>query len=155
MSENMSRAMVVDTFSLNGRCSSLDVFGVMCGGCVSKLLSFTIESCSGILGVCVFEFLRLNACHLVAVLLWEDFTVLDRLNGGMEMILMNLPVYCGGDVLMSKGLDLFVLDGGGLALIHSGVVMPCPTDKLGHGGLGFVHVDCNKCVVVIGDVQLG
>jgi hypothetical protein len=92
----------------------------------------------------MFKFLVLHACHLMAVLLWENFTVLDRLNGSVIVILMHLSVYGGGDVLMSGRLDLFMLDSGYLSLIHTGIVMAGSSNELGDGRSSFLHIVCSS-----------
>jgi hypothetical protein len=91
----------------------------------------------------MFKLLVLHACHLMAMLLWENFTVLDRLNGGVIVILMHLSVYGCGDVLMSGRLDLFALDSGCLSLIHTGIVMAGTSNELGDGRSSFLHNFCS------------
>ena len=55
--------------------------------------SFTFEFPSCLRGVIMLEVLVPHWGHLVTVLLWESFLVLDRLDGCVVMVLVDLPVY--------------------------------------------------------------
>jgi hypothetical protein len=131
--------MMMNAFALDCGCDSLGSFGVVCGRGVFELSCLTVKSCSDVLRIGMFEFFMLHTCHLVAMLLRKNFTVLDRLDGGVEMILINLPIYCGGDILMSHGLDLFVLDSWSLPFVNGRVMMTTSTDEFGYRSFGFIH----------------
>jgi hypothetical protein len=117
------------------------VFGVMSGRSISELLCFLIESCFDVSRVGMFEFFVLDTCHLMFVLLRKDFAVLDRLNGGMIVVLVDLAVYRGSDVLVTSWLDFFLLDSWCLPLVDSRIVFAMAADKVGDCGFGFVHGD--------------
>lgn len=55
--------------------------------------SFTFQFLPCLGGIVVLELLVLYRRHLVRVLLWKDFLVLDRLDGGMVVVLVDLAVY--------------------------------------------------------------
>ena len=87
----------------------------------------------------MFELLGLYTRHLVAVLLREDFTILDGLNSCVVVILVDLAFDGCLNFFMSDRLDLFVFDGGSLSLVNSGIVVAMTTDKFGDGCLRSIH----------------
>lgn len=64
-----------------------------------------------------------NGSHLVDVLLWEHFTVLDGLHRGMVVILMDLTVDGGRSLLMAMLGDVLVDYGRGDLLVNGGVIV--------------------------------
>lgn len=137
--------MVVNNLALNGWGYGLSSLGAMCGGGIPELCRFGVESCLDILRFCVFKFLGLYTCHLMAVLLWENFAILDGLNSGVEVLLVDLTLYGGLNFLMSSRLDLFMFDGRSLSLVNGGIVVAMTTDKFGDGCLRSFHDD-SVCV---------
>jgi hypothetical protein len=69
------------------------------------------EAILHMLVVTVINVAVLDTAHLVAVLFWENFAVLDGLDGGVVMVLVNLAVDRCGHILLSSGSDLLVLNG--------------------------------------------
>ena len=59
-----------------------------------QLCSFTFEFLPCLRGVIMLEVLVPHWGHLVIVLLWESFLVLDRLDGCVVLVLVDLPA-CG------------------------------------------------------------
>jgi hypothetical protein len=61
----------------------------------------------------------LNANLVMGVLFWENFAVLDGLNGGVVVVLMNLAVYNCLNILMLCASYSLVLNGGvdGLSML--------------------------------------
>jgi hypothetical protein len=55
--------------------------------------SFTFEFPPCLRCIVVLELSVLYRRHLVTVLLWKNFLVLNRLDGGMVMVLVDLAVY--------------------------------------------------------------
>jgi hypothetical protein len=100
----------------------------------------------------------LNTGHLVGVLLWENLTILDWLDGCVVMILVDLTIDGGllllelstGDTLIGDGwvdglnecqyefdLNIKVM----AYLVDSGVVLSILVEETGNSGLGFIHFD--------------
>ena len=73
--------------------------------------------------VVVFIGAVLNRDHVVVVLLWELCLVVDRLDGSMVVVLVNLLVDRRLDVLVFSAVDGLVSDGRGNLLVDGGVVM--------------------------------
>jgi hypothetical protein len=59
---------------------------------VLELSSFGGKAFLDVAVVSVLDLTVLYSCHVVAVLLWENLTVLDRLNRGVVVVLVNFPV---------------------------------------------------------------
>lgn len=76
-----------------------------------------------IIVVVVFVGTVLNRNHVVVVLLRELCLVVDRLNGRVVVILVNLLVDRRLHVLVFSAVDCLVSDGRGNLLVHGGVVM--------------------------------
>lgn len=53
----------------------------------------------------------LDVAHLVGVLFGEDLAVLDRLDRGVVMVLVDFAVDGGRHILMPSGCDLLFLNG--------------------------------------------
>lgn len=68
-------------------------------------------------------FTVLNGNHVVRMLLGQNLTVLDRLNGCVKMILMNFTVNGSGGFLMTVFGDIFIHDSGSNFLVDSGVMV--------------------------------
>ena len=60
--------------------------------------------------VSVLDVAVLDACHLVAVLLGEDLAILNGLDGGVVVVLMNFAVNGSRHILLSSRCHLLVLD---------------------------------------------
>jgi len=75
----------------SGSCAG-GVPGFVGGGGVSELAGFLLESGSSGISVFVFELLLHHGLHLMAVLFREDLLVLDWLDGGVVVVLMDLAV---------------------------------------------------------------
>lgn len=68
-------------------------------------------------------FTMLNRDHIVGMLLGQDLTVLDRLDGCVIVILMNFTVNGSGGFLMTMFGDVFIHDSGSNFLVDSGVMV--------------------------------
>ena len=68
-------------------------------------------------------FTMLNRDHVVGMLLGQDLTVLDRLDGCVIVILMNFTVNGSGGFLVTVFGDIFIHDGGSNFLVDSGVMV--------------------------------
>ena len=62
--------------------------------------------------VAVLDVAMFDAGHLVSVLFWERLAVLDGLDGGMMVVLMDFSIDGRGGLLVSSGSYSLILDGG-------------------------------------------
>ena len=99
----------------------------------------------------MFELLFLDASHLMNMFLWEDFTVLDGLQSGVVVILMNLSCYRFLFHNLLNRSDHLTYDSRCLSLVDGSIMMASSPDELGDSGFGSVHVDSGIYVVVMGD----
>jgi len=133
--------VVVNVLSSNGSTlngltlSLLDLTsGLELSGLSSKTLLYVV-----VISVC--DFAVLNTGHLVGVLLWENLTILDRLNGGVVMILVDLTIN-GGLLLLELSFNNALMGDGWVdALVDSGVMLSILVEESGNGLLGFIHFD--------------
>ena len=132
--------VMVDMLALDSWCSCCGVSGLVGMGGVLELSSFSFESLTRLVFVAVMEFLVDYWLHLVMMLLGEDFLVLDWLDRGVIVILVDLAVDSFLDFLMSGGLDVLVYDTWGDALGNIGRVASLAS-KACDCGLGFFHVE--------------
>lgn len=65
----------------------------------------------------------LDGGHLVNVLLWENFTVLDRLDRGVVVILVDLTVDGGGGLFVTVLGDILLHYSRGDLLVDGGVIV--------------------------------
>jgi len=84
---------------------------VSCAG-VSEAGSLTFELLFGLTNVVMLELSLLNGAHVVSVLLWEDFLMLDGLDGGVIVVLMDLTVNSFLDFFMTSWLHMLLSDSG-------------------------------------------
>jgi hypothetical protein len=61
--------------------------------------------------VAVLDVAMLDAGHLVGVFFWENLAVLDRLDGGVVVVLVDFSVDRCGGLLLSSGSYMLLLDG--------------------------------------------
>lgn len=90
---------------------------------ILELGSFLSEVVLVLLGIVVLNLAVLDGDDLVVVLLWEDFLVLDGLDGGVEVVLVDFAIESGSNVLVLGLVDGLVGDGGGDGLVDGGVVV--------------------------------
>lgn len=83
----------------------------------------------------------LDGDEVVVMLLGKDLAVLDGLNGGVVVVLVNLTVNGRGYVLMAVRGDGFVGDCWSNGLVDSGVVVTRVLKEVGNSCLCLVHVD--------------
>jgi hypothetical protein len=60
--------------------------------------------------IAVLDVLVLDAGHLVGVLFWKDLAVLDGLDGGVVVVLMDFAVDGRGGLLMARGSYMLLLN---------------------------------------------
>ena len=102
----------------------MDMLSCYCWSGGRGVLSFA--DCAGVLELCflggqtfidvvIVSMLDVSVLHimyLVAVLFWKNFTMLDGLDGGVMMVLMDFTIYGGGGILMLSTGDTLVLNSG-------------------------------------------
>ena len=115
--------VVVDVLTANGGCNRLRVHSLELGTLVSKLGSLSSETLLNLGVVAVLERAVLDGGKVVVVLLRENLTVLDGLDGGVVVVLVNLLVDGGLDLLVLLELMALVGDSRGNLLVDGGVVV--------------------------------
>lgn len=133
--------VVVDVLTANGGSSALAV----CGGIYAALilessLLFNEVPLSAVV-VTVIKLAVLNSAELGSVLLGENLAVMNRLNSAVVVVLVNLLVDGGLDLLVCVGLDDLVLNSRGNSLMDCGVVVSRLGHEVGDSCLGLVHFD--------------
>lgn len=115
--------MVVNVLASNSRCDGVAFTDAAFGAGVLELQTLLLET--GLDGgiVAVVLLALFNGSHLVDVLLWEDFTVLDGLHRGVVVVLVNLTVDGGSSLLMTVLGNIFVDYGRGDLLMNGGVIV--------------------------------
>ena len=111
----------------------------------------------------VLDVAVLDTCYLVGVLFREDLAILNGLNGGVEVVLVNFAVDGRCHILLSGGCDLLVLYSGvdsletvlemhihyeGMTrdyLMNGGIMLSILGHEVTNCCLCFLHVD--YCVV--------
>lgn len=115
--------MVVNVLASNSRCDGVAFTDAAFGAGVLELQTLLLET--GLDGgiVTVVLLALFNGSHLVDVLLWEDFTVLDGLHRGVVVVLVNLTVDGGSSLLMTVLGNILVDYGRGDLLMNGGVIV--------------------------------
>lgn len=139
--------VVVDVLSANSGGNTLAMGGVLDAALVGKTSLVINQSSLGGIGIAMVKLAVLNSTELSSMLLWENLTVMDRLDSAVVVVLVNLLVNGSVDLLMYVRLDDLVLNSGGNCLVDSGVVVTGAAHEVGDRCLGLVHFDC--CVVVV------
>lgn len=99
------------------------------------------EVCLYAFRVAVVKFTVLGGSYVGSVFLWQDFSVLDRLDGAVVVVLVDLFVDGRADFFVLMGLHDFVFDCGGYRLVDCGVVVTGPGREVLDGVLHFLHFD--------------
>ena len=115
--------VVVDVLARNGGRNGLALASAAFGTGVLELETLLFETSldGGIVTVVLLALL--DGGHLVNVFLRENFTVLDRLDRGVVVILVDLTVDGGGGLLMTVLGDVLLDYGRGDLLVHGGVIV--------------------------------
>lgn len=126
---------------------ALDPWSCGCGmsclvgvGGVLELGSLTFEPLTSLMVVAVVEFLADGIFHHMVVLLREDLLILDGLDCGVIVVLMDFSVDSLLHLLMARGPYVLAGDGWGDGLAHIGGVAPL-TREAGNYCSSFLHVD--------------
>jgi hypothetical protein len=115
---------------------------------VTELSLLGREPLLHLVGIVVLEAAVLDGDDVVVVLLGEDLTVLYGLYRGVVVVLVNLLVNGGDDLLTLLTLDGLVLDSWSNFLVNSGVVVTRLAHEVLDGGFGGVHFECGFCWLI-------
>ncbi len=78
---------------------------------VLELRCLRFESLADVIIIAMFNVTVFNATHLVCVRLGQYFFVLDGLDGGVVMVLVDFTIHGCGDIFMACGDNVLMLDG--------------------------------------------
>jgi len=115
--------VVVDVLASNDGCDGVGVLGLVDEALILKELGLLSKTSLNLAAVSVLELAVLNSDDVVDVLLSLDFAVEDGLDGGVVVVLVDLLVDGGSNVLVPGGDDGLVNDGGCDALVDRGVMV--------------------------------
>jgi hypothetical protein len=100
--------VVVDVFTCNVRVGGGCVLSLADGAGVLELGVLRGEPLLDVVVIAVLDVAVLDAAHVVRMLLREDFLVLDGLDGGVVVVLVDLAVNGGGDIFVVGAIDVLV-----------------------------------------------
>jgi hypothetical protein len=132
---------VVDMLAPDGRRYTLAVGGALNSALVLKLSLLLNKIPLGRVVVTVVELAMLYGTKLGLVLLGKNLTVLDGLNSAVVVILVNLLVDGGVDLLMLVRLHSLVNNSGGNSLVDCGVMVTGLVGEVGESCFDLVHFD--------------
>lgn len=110
------------------------MLGVSLHSRVLELSTLSLEASLDVRVITVFEFAVLDGSHVVVVLLWELLGIVDWLDCGVVVVLVDLPVNGSSDILVTVLIDGLVGNCWGSSLVDGGVVVA----GLGHEALNCV-----------------
>ena len=114
---------MVDVLSGDDWCNGVAFLsGPLCSG-VLELQTFLLETCLVGFGIAMLVLSVLHGDDFVRMLFWEDFAVLDRLHGGVVMVLVHLAVNGGLGLLVVDLGDILVHDGWCNLLVYCGIMV--------------------------------
>ena len=88
-----------------------------------ELSSFLLEAGFDSIGIAMLMMAFLDGDDVVMMFLGKDFAVMDRLNGGVVMVLMDLTIDGSSSLLVTLLNDVLVDDSGSNLLVDSGVMV--------------------------------
>lgn len=158
MHNRLDRLMnvMMDVLALDGGCHGFGLPSCSNVPFILKLSCLLLQTGSYITLVTVVVLFMLDTGKIVRVLLWQNLTIVHGLNGSVVVVLVNLLVDCGCDVLVSCGVDGLAYYGRSNLLVNSGVMVTSFGHEVADGGLSFLH--CDSLVVKylkFGDCFLG
>jgi len=131
--------VVVDVLASNGWVSGRRVLGIPDAAGVLELGLFGCETLLDVLIIAVLQIASLDTCHLVGVLLWKNLTIFDRLNGGVVVVLVDLSVNSGGNILVLSACDILLSDSWVDGLVDSGIMLSILVEEASNCCLCLVH----------------
>lgn len=115
--------MVVDMLASNDWCNRVGFSCTRLSTSILKLHAFLLETSLDGFWITVLMLTVFNRDNFVVVLLGQHFSIFDRLNRSVVMILVDLTVNGSGGLLMTVLLDFLVHDSGSNLFVHSGVMV--------------------------------
>ena len=88
-----------------------------------ELRRFLFEAGLDCIGIAMLMVTFLNRNDVVMMFLGKDFTVKDRLNGGVVMVLVDLTIDGSSGLFVTLLNDVLVHDSGSNLLVNSGVMV--------------------------------
>lgn len=144
--------VVVTVLASNDGSLGVGVCGLTLSGGVSELGSLLLKLLLDSGGVAMVVLAVLHGGSAVGVLLGQNLAVLDGLDGGVVVVLVNLTVDGTSDVLVVSLVDSLVGDSGGNGLVDGSVVLAGLGHEVGNGSLSLVHCEGGLRVDVVGVV---
>jgi len=132
--------VVMNMFALDYRSLTLRLCCVMHLPFVVELRCLAFQSLLGTVMITVVKLAVLDFAHLMLVLLWQDLSVMYRLDGMVKVILMHLLVDSCADLLMLVRLHCLVLHSGGDLFVDRSVMVTRLGDEVLNCCLCFLHV---------------
>lgn len=111
--------VVVNVLTSNGGSNGRGVPGLALDSLVAELGSLQLQALSNLPVVAMLKGAMLNGSKVVVVLLWEDLGIGDGLDGGVVVVLVDLLVNGGGDLLVTLTVDCLVSDGWSNTLVDT------------------------------------
>jgi hypothetical protein len=132
---------VVHMFTSNRGRYTLTLSGSLDAPLVLELCLLLNKVPLGGVMVAVVKFTVLYGTELGLMLLGKHFTINDRLNSTVVVVLVDLLVYGSVDLLVYVRLDSLVSDGGSNSLVDCGVMVTRTVGEVGKSCLDFIHFD--------------
>jgi len=133
--------VVVNVLACDGWLSTGAVLSLALCASVPELSLLSSETFLDVRIVTVLDAAFLNRFLVVFVFFWEDLAVLNGLNGGVVVILVNFTVYCLSDILALGASDILVLDCRIDGLVNGSFVLSIPGEEVSNGCLSFIHFE--------------
>jgi len=114
------------------------------GANFTSILELCLLSCEALLYVVVVTVIDvavLDAAHIVGVFLWENFTVLYRLDGGVMVILVDFAVDCCAHILVSGWGNFLMLNSWVHGLVNGCVMLSVLVKEVSNSCLCLFHCD--------------
>lgn len=134
--------MMVNMLALDSGCSGCCMSGFTGMGGVLELGSLTLESLASLVVIAVMELLVDHILHLVMVLFRENLLVLNWLDSGVVVVLVDLTINSLGELLVARRFNVLVGGSWSNALGNVGSVASFASEAC-DCGLCFVHFDLN------------
>jgi len=131
--------MVMNMLTTDSGGSTLALCGVVNNTFVTELVLLVYQSTLGVIAVAVVELSVLDSAQFGSVLLWQNLTVLNRLDSSVIVILVHLLVNGCLNILMLMRLDSLVCDARSYRLMDGCVVVTSLLHEVADCCLSLVH----------------
>jgi len=146
---NILMDVVVDMLACNGGVGGCGVLGLADSAGIFELGLLGLKALLDVIVIAMLDISMLYASKVVAVLLWENFPVLDGLDGGVVMILMNFAVNGCGDILVVSAGDILVGDRWVNSLVDGGIMLSILGEETRNCCLCLVHFDWDINFIIV------